>query len=399
MGYEIGQPIMWPCLPDWSNGVTESIAFLSDVMQAGTGAQQVRAGRDVPRRSFAFQSKMYQDARRIVDAFCFDTGMKQFLLPIWPDAQLLGAPLAAGADSIPCSTAGYDFAAGAQAMLWSDTNTWELVTVQAIAADSITLTGATANAWAAGTRLYPVRKARFQDFPKFTPGNDELATLQANVLLDEPCDWTAAWPSAATYRTLPVLEWRGNEANEPGNEFDRSGGTVDYETGPVYYFDMPGMPFRLQAQEFVLVGRTDHTAFRSMLYALNGRASLIWVPSWGNDAKLQQPVADNALQISVNWSGYNQFGYLQANRRDLRIELYDGTVFYRRVIGNADAGDHEVLQLDADLGVAVDPSAVRQINWLTVCALASDVVQISHEDTADGVGRCTLNWQAVKSDV
>lgn len=399
MGYEVGQPILWPCPPEWSNDVAESLAFLSDAMQAGTGAQQVRALRNAPRRAFAFQSKVYADARRIVDAFSFDIGSRQFLLPIWPDLQLLAAPLDAGAASIPCSTAGYDFVAGGQAVLWSATNAWELVTVGAIAADQITLAAPTANAWAAGTRLYPVRKARLQDVPKFTQGNADLATLQANLLVDEPCDWTPAWPSAATYRTLPVLEWRGDEANEPGNEYDRLGGAVDYDTGPVYYFDMPDMPFRLQAQEFVLADRADHTTFRSLLYMLNGRAGLLWVPSWSNDVQPQAAIADNAVQIPVNWLGYTAFGYLQANRRDLRIELYDGTVFYRRVTGSADAGDHEVLQLDAALGVAVDPSAIRQINWMSACSLASDVVQITHENTADGIARCTLNWQAVKSDV
>jgi hypothetical protein len=33
-------------------------------------------------------------------------------LPIWPDVQRLSAPLSAGAVSVPCATAGFDFVAG-----------------------------------------------------------------------------------------------------------------------------------------------------------------------------------------------------------------------------------------------------------------------------------------------
>lgn len=398
--YAAGQPILWPAPPEWSNGVAETLIWLTDAPQAsGTGAQQMRALRGAPRRIFAFDTRDYLDDRRIVDAILFDVGVKQVQLPIAPDVQWLTAPLAAGITVIPCNTAGFDFTVGGSVALWLDAMHCELGVVAAIAADSITLTVATASAYPLGTRLYPVRKARVAEAPQIAWGSDEIIGTQASIAIDEPCDWPAAWPSPATYRGVPVLEWRGEESEDPTDQYTRMSGAVDEDVGPVYYYDLPSMPFRVQSQAFKLYGRADHTRFRSLLYALNGRAGQMWVPSWQNDIRMIAAIASDATALQVGPCLYTLFGRKQVNRRDIRIELQDGTVFYRRITASAQTAGGETLTLDSALGVAVDPSQVRQINWLSMSALATDSVTISHATDADGVASALLHWQAVKSNV
>ena len=400
MGYVSGQPAIWPCAPDWSSPVNESLAFLSDSMQSGsTGLEQIRGLRDTPRRSFGFSALVDSDVQRIVDAIRFDIGVRQFLLPIYPDQQWLSASLAVGADGIDCNIAGFDFVEGGQAVLWRDASNWELVTISSIAADNIALAAATANAWGIGDRLIPVRKARLSDVPKAEWHSDDVMSLDFQAIIDEPCDWPAAWPTATIYRGQPVLEWRNEESDDPTDEYDRLSGTFDADVGPVFYFDVPGMPFRAQTQNFKLYQRTDHSSFRSLLYMLEGQCGQLWVPTWLQDVRLTASLASNATQLHVPWMGYSQFGYLQQNRRDIAIELYDGTRFYRRITGSAESGDEEILQIDADLGVDLDPSAVRSIGWLSMCAAASDTTQIQHQTDADGVAYASLNWRGIKSDV
>lgn len=400
MGYVLGQPLVWPTTPDWSQPVNETLAWLTDAMQASaTGMQQVRGLRDAPRRSFAWQSAIDADERRIVDSIRRQIGVGQFLLPVFPDAQWLASTLAAGALGIDCATTGFDFVAGGSAVLWRDPQNWELVSIASIADGVLTLSAETANAWGPGDRLYPVRKARLSKSPQETQYNDEVSVLQVQALIDEPCDWTAAWPSSTTYRGLAVLDWRGDESENPTDQYDRLSGSVDTNVGPAFYFDLPGMPFRAQSQRFQLDGRDDHSKFRALAYQLAGRVAQCWVPDWQASVRLAQAVASNATQITIGWQGYAQFDFQQANRRDLRIELNDGAALYRRITGSADAGDTEVLQLDSALGQAVDPSAIRQINLMSVCASASDTVQIQHDTDADGSGVGVINWQAQANDV
>lgn len=399
MGYAAGQPLLWPCPPEWSNPVSETLAWLTDALQAKTGGTQTRALRAAPRRSFSFAGVVGDTTRRVVDAIRFDAGVQQVALPIYPDAQWLDANLAAGATSVPCNTAGFDFVAGGQAVLWLDATRWEVVAIDSIAADALALTVGTADTWPIGTRLYPLRTARVGSASKATHHSADVSSVDAALLIDEPCDWPAAWPTTTTYRGVPVLEWRNEESEDPVDQYDRLSEAVDQDTGPVFYFDLARAPFRAQSQRFVIAGRDQHTAFRSLLYALNGRAAQLWVPSWQADLQLAQPVTSGAKQLTVPWAGYTRFGRMQANRRDLAIELYDGTLLYRRITGSAESGDNETLQIDSALGVAVDPSAVRQIGWLSMCAQATDTVTLQHNTDADGVAIATLNWQAVKSDV
>lgn len=399
MSYAIDQPLLWPCPPNWANPVRETLAWLSDVMQADTGVQQARALRSTPRRGFSFQSLVASDARRMVDAICFDVGAKPVLLPIYPDVQWLESPLAAGATTIPCRTAGFDFVVGGRAVLWLSTNVWEVVVVDAIATDSLTLVDAIASAWPVGTRLYPARMARLQQPSKASYYTSDMMNLQSVFAIDEPCDWPATWPTATTYRGEAVLEWRNEWSDAPTAQYDRDITTIDNGIGSIAYYDSPGRPFRAQSQNFKLQGREDHTAFRSLMYQLQGECGQLWVPSWLDDMRLTAAVSDTGSQLHVPWMGYSQFGYLQANRRDLAIELYDGTRLYRRITGSAEAGDTEVLQLDAALGIAVDPGAVRQIGWLSLCSSAGDTMQIDHITDADGAAESSITWQGLANDV
>lgn len=400
MGYAAGQPIVWPCPPDWSNPVNETLSWLTDVMQASaTAAQQVRQLLDAPRRGFAWQSSILNDERRIVDAIRRQIGVSQFLLPIYPDVQWLSAPLAAGSAGIDCATANFDFVAGGKALLWRDVQNWELVTIDSIADGSVAFTAATANAWGPGDRIYPVRKARLTQPPQETQGSDEISTLQVQALIDEPCDWTPAWPSATVYRGVPVMDWRGDEGTDPTDEYDRVSGTVDATTGPIWYYDVPGNPFRLQSQAFNPFSRADYGKLRALLYQLAGRVAQCWVPDWQNSVRMSAPIDGASTNLTVAWQGYTVFDFVQVNRRDLRIELYDGTVLYRRINGSADAGDHEVLQLDSALGESVDPSKVHQINFMSVAAQAADTAQLQYDTDAATGATTTINWQALANDV
>lgn len=400
MGYAVDAPILFPHTPSWDDPVQEVLAWQTDVMRASaTGHQQVRQLRDTPRRSFSFRMHAGDRERRVIDAFLRQIGVDPFVLPIFHDAQWLADDLPANAGMIECATAGYDFQPGGLAVIRATQREWELVKIAEVDPAGLTLDGATETSWPAGTRLYPACMARMPKAAKASMLSSAVARLQLDVQVDGPSPCAAAWPGPATYRSLPVLEWRTEESEAGTVQYDRQSVTVDVETAPPYYADLPGMPFRYQSHRFVIHGRPAHAAFRSFMYQLAGRVGRLWVPDWTDAVELLAPVAASGSAWPVAWQGYTLFDYQQVNRRDLRIELYDGSVFYRRVTGSGESGDTEVLQLDASLGRAVAPSNVRQINWMAVCAADADAVQIEHRTDADGISISIINWQALQNDV
>lgn len=397
MSYGIGLPIVWPCPPDWGEPVTESLRWLTDVMVSRTGVAQKRSLLMSPRRVYAFQCLENADSRRLMDAIAFDAGARQVILPIYPEMQLLQAPVAAGADIIPCRVDAFDFAVGGQAVLWRDASAWELLTIRTITSEGLVLAGEVAGDWPSGTRLYPVRLARLQQAGQEVMGSDDISTTSLAFVIDEPCDWPALAP-ATLYRGIPVLEWRPDESTSPEGSYSRTLSTVDNSTGPIAYFDLPGLPFRVQSQQFALWGRDEQSRFRSLLYALSGRAGQLWVPTWNQDFTLHAGADAVDVVLQVKSAGYGVFGRQQVNRSDIRIELYGGTVLYRRITGSTDEGDHETLALDDALGVSFTAAQVRCISFLGMCQLAADEIQISHATDGDGEAVCQLSWQAVKGE-
>lgn len=398
MTYAIGQPVLWPLLPNWATPVNEVLAWLTDVQVSRNGTQQKRQLRLRPRRTFNFNVLANDGDRRLVDSIAFDQGVRQVYLPIYPDGQRLLSALPAGSTNVPCATDGFDFVAGGRAVLWSSATTWELLSVGTVGADALTLTSATATDWPAHTRLFPVRTAVLNDPVQFKAYTDTLAAAQVSLLLDEPSEWPAVLPSTL-YRGVPVLETRPDESDAATVQYNRQIDSIDTSTGPIVYFDFVGLGLRAQPHNWNLYGRAAHGSFRSLLYGLAGRAGQLWVPSWRADLQLAAPASAVAVTLSVQWSGYAVFAREQANRRDIRIALVDGTVLYRRITDAVEAGSTEVLTLDTALGVDVTPASVAMISFLAMCQLASDTVQIAHISDADGIGQAGTPWQAVKHDV
>lgn len=399
MSFTTGGLVPWTIPPDWSSSVRESLAWRSDVMRANATGVSYHAGlRTAPARGFDFDIADEGQAWRLADALLHAHGGKDFQLPIWPDVQRLVGAVSAGATSIACDTAGLDFVDGGKALLWRGVNQWEVVSIDTVEPGSLALSEALSASWASGTRLYPLRLARVQDgAQEVVWGGNDKGRRSLRFDLREPCDWPAIAP-AATYLGHPVLELRPNAGDDDGGRYGRLLETVDNGLVDPEIFDLAGVQLRGFDFAWRWHGRTERSAFRSLLYALRGNAVPIWAPSWKEDLRIVSPIGSAATAISVEWAGYTVFGAQAANRRDLRIELVDGTIYYRRVTGSSEAGGNETLQIASALGAAVDPGAIRSVSFMTLCT-AADAAEIEHVTDSEGVANASLAFSAVVPDV
>jgi hypothetical protein len=398
MGFGVATAKIWPVPPDWANGVDETLAWSTDLVRASaTASSQHRALRDVPARQFSFEVLAQARARRTAEMLLAGySGAWQ--LPIWHDVQWLGAPIAAGAVSIPCATAGFDFVAGGLALLYSGVNAFEVVEVDTVATDHLGLTSATTGAFPAGGRLYPLRGARVQDGAEEKLLSDDLGRRSLVFDIVDACDWPVL-SSPTTYLGHPVLDRRPDESEDPTATITRMAQSVDYGVGTPVVHELPQFGIGARSLHWTLHGRADHTWFRSLAYTLAGRAMPLWVPSFASDLKVASAIAGGSSSLSVEWCGYTLFGKGKDNRKDLRIELADGTVLYRRVTEASEVGETELLTLSASLDAgSIDPSRIRSIGFLALSTLASDSVEIQHDTDAAGVAHVTTGFQAVLPD-
>lgn len=399
MAFADGDIPIWPVPPDWSKSVTESLAFGTDVMVANaTAVSQHYSYRSIPRRVFGFDVLANSQARRTAENLLSGWG-GAWRLPIWPDVQWLSASLSSGATSIACDTAGFDFVDGGKALLYADVNDWQVVTIDTVAGDHLGLVDALAAGTTPGTRLYPLRLAHVRGGAEEALANDNLGRRSLAFDIAEACTWPVL-TGVTQYLGHDVLDVRPDESDDPTASVDRLLQTVDYDTALPVVHDLAGVGLRAQQTSWKLFGRAQHTWFRSLLYTRVGRQVPLWLPSLAADLQLADAIAGGSAVLPAEWCGYTLYGLGQHNRKDLRIELTDGTVFYRRITAAAEDGGTENLTLNASLDAgSIAPERVRAISFMALSTLASDETEIEHVTDAEGIAKATTGWQAVAPDV
>lgn len=391
--------VAWPLLPDWSEGVLERLAWATEILASPKGAEQRRALRLTPRRGYEARIVVEGTERSMLDLLLVGWGARVFALPVWPDVQVLGSAVAQGATQILCATAHLDFRAGGLAMLRGPTAAEaETVSVQAVQADRLVLASPTLAAWPAGTRLYPARAATLAEQPPLRRLNDRAAEASVSFRMTEPCAWPLVLPSTL-YRDVPVLETRPDESEDLTHTWQRLLLELDNTSALPARTDTTGnQGFSVQAHRWCLVGRAERAAWRSLLYALRGRQATLWVPTHAEDLVL---LAATSTTIDVTNIGYTRLAQAKVGRRDIRIELADGSApLHRRITGSSviDAST-ERLALDVALGVTLTPGTVRRISFMALCRMDSDEVEIQHETDSEGLARCQVVMRSLRDEL
>lgn len=389
---------VWPFAPDWADGITEQLEWLTDVLQSETAAEQRRALRVYPRRTLAASMFAEGQERQLLDSMLFASGAKDWLLPIWPDIQWLAAPMPAGSSEVPCETAHLDFVAGGKALLRGDSALQiEVVDVLDVLEDSLQLAAPTTSDWPVTSRLYPLRLAQLVEQPQLTRLQDQLQQLETRWQIMETCDFPAALPTTL-YRGHAVLEQRPDESEDLTAQFQRLLLTLDSTMALPAVTDTAGRALSMMAWRWIDLGRERRAWLRSLLYGLRGRQVCVWVPTHADDLRLAAVAGAADISIDVQYCGYTQFVQSRPGRRDIRIELWNGVAIHRRITGSAEVGVAERLILDQPLGVDLPLGQGVRISYLCLCRLSGDSVEIHHQTDSEGVASCSLQFLEVRDD-
>lgn len=390
--------VAWTWAPDWSSGITERLAWATEILRSDSGAEQRRALRIAPRRSFEARVQVEGRERVLLDLGLANRGARVWAVPIWTDIQQLAGALAIGATSIAAQTADRDFRAGGLAVLCGP-DAWlsETVQIDSVEPAALVLKRPTLAAWPVGTRLYPARSARLTEQPTLTRRTDRLSGLEVSFLLAEPADWPLALP-ATLYRGAPVFEARPDESVDLTASWQRLTELLDNVSGLPAVTDTANVGFAVQGHRWLLAGRAEQAAWRSLVYGLRGRQQAVWIPTHADDLQLAAQAAGVTMDIAA--CGYSRFGLGRTGRRDIRIELTSGQVLYRRITAASELGvDVERLTLDTNLPAAIPVSEAARVSFMALCRQDSDEIELHHVADADGVAQAQVIWRALRDEL
>jgi hypothetical protein len=376
--------------PNWQDGLTESLIWVTDVLASDSGAEQRRSLRLSPARQFELSFALWDRERSFFDLFLDRLGSQECLFPLFHDVGRLVAPAADGDTRLEFDTQYRELTEGGYALIQGkDALTWEAVEIDGIDANGIDLADELVSGWGTGTKVLPLRRGRFDldDGLSFTKLTSRAASSTFRINLTEPNDWTPAEDSSPVYLGYPVLTLSPDVRDTLDFTFLRNMATLGNDFGKSFYADLSDRAFSTQGHAWYLKGRAGQAAFRDFMYRHRGRAGAFWLPTFNEDMTLAAAAGSTATTFEIEKIGYGYTGGPGPGREYIAIFLRNGTTILRKVTGMLAPSQpsREKVQLNAALGTNIDPATVRSISFVDLARFDQDQFDFQHHTDTDGV--------------
>ncbi len=371
---------VFPFRPNWANPVNETLEWKTDILRARDGSEQRRALRQIPRRGFDYSLLVMHEMASLFEALVWNWQHRLYAIPVWTDIGKLTSAAAEDDEEIAVNTTSLGFRADDFALLWHSPTSYEVVEVDTVAADSLTLTAGLAGAWPLGTRVYPLVIGHMGGSLQLSrhTGTIAAATVAFQTSPDNTYSHIPSSEPVTLYDGLEVITAKTNWKDAINNDFTRAFDTVDAMVGPIAYFDTEHTSRIARPFQWFLRTRADLIAFRNLMGRLRGQAKSVWIPSWHRDfTVVDSNVTDQSI-LTIKGSWFHQLVGTDTSRDRLSIKLPNGTTIYRRITLTTPnySLDKTHLQLSSSVGMVLGPNDGTKVQLLLRCRLATDKVVI-----------------------
>lgn len=390
---------VWMFPPNWGNYINETLEWKTDIAFGEEGLEQRISRRLTPRRRFKASFLLHRDERQRFEMAMAGRGSVVWLIPLWHHVTALDTAANSGTAVLSFDTRWREYTDGGLVILrGGNSATWEVGTIDSLTSSTLTLAGNLENTWKKGTKVYPGKLARLEFNVSAKKKTDNLMEVEINFTLDAKNPHPSSGFAPPVYRGLGVMTQRPEDGEELEFSYERQMLTLDNDLAVPYSVDRADRAFVTTEYRWALVGRQKQHEFRELLYSVRGRAGSLWMPTFMSDFTLSSAVTSGATTIPIVNCGFTSMGVRRPGREDIRFELRDGTVFYRRVLASVESSSTvETLTIDSGVPANIDPSQMRYISFMQPSRLFSDTVDIQHLTDSDGLSICKSAWRGANS--
>ncbi|PZQ97097.1 MAG: hypothetical protein DI533_16285 [Cereibacter sphaeroides] len=374
-----GRPQLWP-LPA-AQEITEVLEWRTDVLQSRAGEQRI-ALRSRPREIVTFQHRrdalgMARAAELVRAGFA-----GEWLVPLWHMAVQPTADLVQGATEITVDTSVADFRIGDAVAIAVDGREASLAEIADVAADRLILVeqlGAqlpTPSVVALRVSIAPVRSGVLSAPVEISRRRQNDGLVTVTFLLRDAPELTA--PVLPSYLGRPVQTDPSLTRSPITASLRRAVEYVDNGFGPVVVEPLRDLFERGEAINLKAQGAAERWALRCWLWALRGRQTSFWLPTWGRELQLRAAMTSGSTLMRVapvaELAAYVGRAILLEMPSDFRFRTINAAV--------AEGADHR-LTLSSSLGEPVGIGT--KVHFLTLVRSDADRIEIRHGAVASEV--------------
>ena len=386
--------VVWPLRPDWAEGLTERLEWLTDVLTAHDGKEQrIRLRRHARR---ALEMGWIADGRHamIASTLLAGWGGRKYCVPLWMERDILANAVAAGTTAVTVTDAALkDYRVGGYIVLWASETQTEAIEIAAISGNVITLKTPVANTYPAHSSACPAMVARIDGEARAQRPTDRIMTGRIRFI-DEAALDLASQEIGSVWQGYAVLDERPDFSKDAEEDWTRTLEILDNLTGIVVAEDTTGLPVIRRTYGWIIQGRQAIHRWKRWAAARAGRVNPLWLPSFMESVDIVQNIQQSDTAILVRNALHARYAADLPHRAALRIETTAGQVYHRRVTAAAEIdADREQLSLDAALGTAVPVSSIRRALWMGLARLESDALEIHYE--TDNLARIEATFRIV----
>lgn len=381
---------------DWANGVSESLAWHTDILQSQTGYEQRRSLRLSPRLTLDVDLLLHQRERTLFDLTIVGWSSKIFVIPLWFYQSHLQQDIANNSLKIPCNTTNMPYADYQYIMLVKSAFEYEVAEVHSVNDGQIILKRPLQNAWTIGTHLYPAVSAFIRQQPQLKKRNSETMRTAVQFQALNTVGHVKNEPKNIDYfLDYPVLNLAPNESNDLTHSYQRLQQQLDNLSGRPLLVDSANASFMLYQYRWFLHGIEQHQQFYSWLNLLNGRQKAVWIPTFSDDLILTNAIQSASKTLDVAYCGYTKFGQGQNGRQHIIIKLKNGQNIYQKIISAQELNGIERLTTAEPFDRTILLDDVQTIEFISLCRLNSDTVNIVHHNDIHGLSTVEMVFRGI----
>lgn len=367
--------------PNWSDGLTDRLEWLTDVLTSRDGTEQRIKLRDVPRRSLSYSVLAHRNEFQYLDNLIASQQGSLVTVPFWPDMTKSSSVLLAGGDTFAVDTVGRDYAIGSRIVVGTDALNCEELVVQSMTADQITTGTGRVRQWPIGSFIVPARRGRMEQPMSVKRPTAKIATAAMQFTLEDVSAVSPAVSGIYEYDGTEVCVRKPNRAEDVTVQYQRLQEVLDFSTGIIETDDTADRPFNIRSYSYLLRTRDDIYAFRRWLHERCGRHVPFWSPTWERNFEIVGNTSGSGAVIPVANNGMNQLFADLPGRQDIAMRDSTGAWQFRGIDSIDPHGSDSSLEL-ITLSSAVDDAA-KASNWsmcsfMELCTLNADSIEINY---------------------